>query len=177
MKLGLAVLRVVLGSLFVGHGAQKLFGWFGGHGLEGTGGFFESLGLRPGKRYAMAAGVTEAGGGLLIALGFLTPVGTTFISSAMVQAIRTVHAPKGPWATEGGWEYNAVVIAVVFALADVGPGEWSLDHALGTEMSGPLCALAALGAGVAGPALLVKPADQPPEQAAPAAPTAAGSPS
>jgi putative oxidoreductase len=180
MKLGLAALRVVLGSLFIGHGTQKLFGWFGGHGLEGTGGFFESIGLRPGKRHALAAGASEAVGGLLIATGFLTPAGSALITGAMAQAIQRVHGPKGPWMTEGGWEYNAVVIAAVFALADVGPGDWSLDHALGTEMSGPLWALAALGAGIAGPALLIERAGHEPQEpaaAAPDAPAAAASPS
>ena len=73
MKLGLTLLRVVIGALFFGHGTQKLFGWFGGHGIEGTAGFFESLGLKPGRRHATAAGAAEAGGGALVALGFLTP--------------------------------------------------------------------------------------------------------
>jgi putative oxidoreductase len=158
MKLGLAVLRAVVGLLFVGHGTQKLFGWFGGQGLEGTAGAFESMGLRPGRRYAMAAGASEAVGGALTALGFLTPVGSALIIGSMAQAIRTVHGPKGPWAAEGGWEYNAVIMTAAFAIADEGPGEWSLDSALGTELSGPLCALAALAAGVAGPLVLVRPA-------------------
>lgn len=176
MKLGLSLIRAVVGLLFVGHGTQKLFGWFGGHGLEGTAGFFESIGLRPGKRQAVAAGVSEALGGALIAAGFLTPVGSALIIGVMTQAIRTVHAPKGPWVSEGGWEYNAVLIAATFALADVGPGDWSLDHALGTELSGPVWALATLGAGVGGPLLLVKPASQAPADSAPGVPAAEGSP-
>jgi putative oxidoreductase len=160
MKLGLAIVRLVVGSLLFGHGTQKLFGWFGGHGLEGTAGFFEKIGLRPGKRHATVAGASEAAGGVLIATGFLTPVGSALITGVMTQAIKTVHGPKGPWVTQGGWEYNAVLIAAVTAVADVGPGDWSLDHLLGTEFSGPFWALLALGAGVAGPALLVKPAAQ-----------------
>jgi putative oxidoreductase len=110
-----------------------------------------------------------------MALGFLTPVGSALIIGAMAQAIRTVHGPKGPWAAEGGWEYNAVIMAVAFAVADVGPGEWSVDNALGTELSGPLCAIAALGAGLAGPAVLVRPAGDAPAEAASTAPAAEGS--
>src|SRR6185436_5280072 len=110
------------GPLYVGHGAQKLFGSFGGHGPEGTGQFFESLGLRPGKRHAVAAGVAETAGGALLTAGALTPVATTLISSTMVTAIRKVHADNGPWSTQGGWEYNAVLIAALTWLAEQGPG-------------------------------------------------------
>lgn len=156
MKLGLAALRLVVGGLFFGHGAQKLFGWFGGHGLDGTGQFFESLGLTPGRRHATLAGASEAGGGALIAAGLLTPLGAAALIGVMSQAIRTVHGPKGPWVSDGGYEYNLVLIAVVFALADVGPGGLSLDRALGIDRSGPLTALAALGAGLTGPALLTR---------------------
>jgi putative oxidoreductase len=160
MKLGLAVVRAVVGLLFFGHGAQKLFGWFGGHGLEGTAGFFDQIGLKPGKRTALAAGAGEAGGGALLALGFLTPLAAASIIGVMSQAVRTVHGPKGPWNQDGGWEYNAVLMAAAFAVADAGPGEWSLDHALGLNLKGPVWALAALGAGVAGPSLLARGAAQ-----------------
>jgi putative oxidoreductase len=156
MKLGLAVVRVVVGLLFFGHGAQKLFGWFGGHGLEGTAGFFDQIGLKPGKRTALAAGAGETGGGALLALGFLTPLAAASIIGVMTQAVRTVHGSKGPWNQDGGWEYNAVLAAAAFAVADAGPGEWSLDHALGLKLKGPVWALAALGAGVAGPSLLAR---------------------
>src|SRR5919202_1418937 len=106
MELGLLVLRLVVGALFVGHGAQKLFGSFGGHGLDGTGGFFESLGLRPGRHMAAAAGLNELVGGTLIVLGLLAPLGALLIVATMVVAIATVHAAKGLWATDGGYEYN-----------------------------------------------------------------------
>ena len=175
MHLVLALLRVLVGGLFVGHGTQKLFGWFGGHGLDGTAGFFDSIGLKPGKRNAAAAGVAEAGGGALLALGLATPLAGVGITSAMVQAIRTVHGDKGPWVSDGGWEYNAVLIAAALAIVETGPGPISLDRALGTERSGTLWALAALGAGVAGPLLLVKqeaPAEQTPPDEAVAAPVA-----
>jgi putative oxidoreductase len=153
MKLGLAVLRAVLGLLFIGHGTQKLFGWFEGEGLSDTGGSFDEIGLQPGPQQATAAGVSETVGGALIATGFLMPVGCCLITGVMTTAIRKVHAGKGPWFTAGGWEYNAVVIATVFAITDVGPGDWSLDRRLGTEHSGPWWAATAVGVGAAAPTL------------------------
>src|SRR3954465_4863359 len=110
MDLGRTALRFVIGPLFVGHGTQKLFGWFGGHGPDGTGGFFESLGLRPGKRHAIAAGAAEAGGGGLPPTGLAPPVAGAALTGTMTTAIRHVHAEKGPWSTNGGWEYNGVII-------------------------------------------------------------------
>ena len=166
MKLFVLLARVLLGGLFIGHGTQKLFGWFGGHGLEGTSGFFEKLGLRPGRRAAMAAGASETAGGTLLALGLLTPVAQALITGTMVQAIRSVHWPKGIWATNGGWEYNALIIASTFAITDVGPGDWSLDRALGLRLSGPTWALAALAAGAIGPSLVVPPQPEEPEEPA-----------
>src|SRR5919198_1078848 len=150
MELGLLVLRVVVGLLFVGHGAQKLFGWYGGHGLSGTGQFFESMGFPNGKRQAFLAGLFEAGGGLLIALGLVTPIGAAALISVMTVAVIRVHFAKGPWNTEGGYEYNAVLVAVVFALSGVGAGDWSLDNAFGISMHGTAWALGALGAGILG---------------------------
>src|SRR5215210_1452626 len=116
MDLGRTALRFVVGPLFVGHGTQKLFGWFGGHGLEGTGGAFESMGLRPGRRHATLAGTAEALGGALLTLGLLTPVASGLITGTMVTAIRRVHAKNGPWTTNGGYEYNAALIAAVTAI-------------------------------------------------------------
>ncbi len=156
MKLGRALVRVVVGSLFVGHGAQKLFGWFGGGGLEGTGQFFESAGLRPGRRNALAAGTAEAGGGVLLALGLLMPLGAAALSGVMSTAIWTVHKDKGPWATGGGYEYPLVLLAVLFALTELGPGEWSLDQAHDRDLSGPAWALGELSAGVGGAALAIR---------------------
>lgn len=150
MNLALLVLRVVVGGLFVGHGAQKLFGSFGGHGPEGTGGFFESLGLKPGKPLALAAGASEFFGGILVALGLLTPVGALVITSTMVVAIITVHWSKGIWSTDGGYEFNLLIVAVVFALSGIGAGHWSLDHALGLNASGTGWALGELALAVAG---------------------------
>jgi putative oxidoreductase len=129
MALGLFVLRVIIGALFVGHGAQKLGGKFGGHGLDGTSRMFESLGLRPGRTQAIAAGIAEVAGGALLMLGLVVPLAACLLSGVMLMAIWKVHAAKGPWVTDGGFEYNLVLLAAVFALAAVGAGTWSLDHA------------------------------------------------
>jgi putative oxidoreductase len=155
MKFGLSLLRLIVGGLFFGHGMQKLTGAFGGGGLEKTGQAFESLGLRPGKTHALAAGVAEAGGGALIAAGAATPLGATVLSATMATAIRTVHGPKGPWASDGGYEYNLVLMAIVFALTDVGPGNWSVDAARGRTRWGVPWAIAQLGAGLIGSAAAV----------------------
>lgn len=152
MKIGMAVLRLVVGLLFVGHGMQKLAGWFGGGGIEGTAAGFESMGLKPGKDNAVAAGASEAGGGALLAAGLATPLATTMISGAMASAFYHVHKPNGPWVTKGGWEYNAVLVAAVFAVAAAGPGKLSLDHALGIERKGAGVALGAVGLGALGSA-------------------------
>jgi putative oxidoreductase len=173
MKIGRLLLRLTVGGFFIGHGTQKLFGWFGGHGLEATGGFFEQIGLRPGKRHATAAGIAEAGGGALLTVGLATPVAASLITATMLTAIHRVHLSKGPWAADGGYEYNVVLIAAALALAEVGPGKVSLDAALGTERSGPGWALAALAAGVAGAAgahLVASSAPEPEPRPAPAEP-------
>ncbi|MGZ4317964.1 MAG: DoxX family protein [Gaiellaceae bacterium] len=152
--------RTTIGLLFVGHGTQKLFGWFGGGGLDETGGFFEQLGLRPGRRYAQAAGAAEAGGGLLFALGAATPLGAAAVSGAMITAIKTVHLEKGIWVSAGGYEYNLVLLAAVFGLTENGPGRWSVDGALGRSRWGTRWALAALAAGAAGSAAVLRAAKQ-----------------
>ena len=153
MKLALTGLRVLVGLLFIGHGTQKLFGWFGGHGLEATGEAFDGMGLAPGKEKAALAGLSEAGGGALLAAGFATPLAAAAITGTMVQAIRTAHGDKGVWASDGGWEYNAVLIAIVLAVAEHGPGPISLDNAFGLKLHGPALALGALAAGLVGPSL------------------------
>jgi putative oxidoreductase len=148
MEVGLLVLRIVVGAFFIGHGCQKLLGWFGGHGLPATGGAFEGMGLRPGRAMAALAGLSEATGGLLLAAGFVTPLGAAMLIATMTLAIAMVHWPHGPWVAEGGWEYNAVLIAVAFAVTAVGPGRYSVDHALGWDLAGLDWALIALGVGV-----------------------------
>jgi putative oxidoreductase len=171
MKIGRLLLRLVVGGFFVGHGTQKLFGWFGGYGLDGTAGFFEQLGLRPGRRHAIAAGAAEAGGGALLVAGLATPAAASVLTATMLTAIHRVHLKNGPWSTNGGYEYNVVLIAAVLALAEVGPGDLSLDNALGTEREGPFWALAALvtGAiGALGAHLVAGPAPEAPESSEPA---------
>jgi putative oxidoreductase len=125
-------LRVVVGLLLFGHGAQKLLGWFGGHGPRGTAGFFGSLGFRREHALPMAvlAGASEAAG-LLFALGFLTPFAALAIASVMVVAVGTVHWRNGLWVTNGGYEFNLVLWTVAIAVAASGPGRFSLDGALG----------------------------------------------
>jgi len=159
MKLGKLVTRVVVGTLFIGHGTQKLFGWFDGPGPDQTGAYFESAGLRPGRRHALLAGAAEAGGGALLALGLFTPVAAAALSGVMITAIRTVHLEKGPWVTKGGYEYNLVLLAALLALADDGPGDASLDAALGTGASGPLVAIGQLAAGALGSQIAIAGSD------------------
>jgi putative oxidoreductase len=166
MNLGRLFLRGVVGPLFVGHGTQKLFGWFDGHGLDGTGGFFESLGLRPGKRHASAAGTAEAAGGVLLTLGALTPVATALITGTMITAIRKVHLSKGPWSSDGGYEFNLALVAALAALTETGPGRPSVDEALLPRFKGSGWALAAVGAGAAGSFLATERFSQPEPQPA-----------
>ncbi|RYP86852.1 DoxX family protein [Nocardioides guangzhouensis] len=149
MNLVRSLARVVVGLLFVGHGTQKLFGWFGGPGIEGTAGMMKALEMNPPRRNAVAAGVTEAGGGALLAVGLATPLACSALIGTMVTAIRKVHGPKGLWATEGGYEYNLVLIAGLLALAQRQPGDISLDAALGLNFSGFKWPLAALVVGAA----------------------------
>jgi putative oxidoreductase len=150
MNLALLVLHVVIGLLFFAHGAQKLFGWFGGFGIGGTAGFFDQIGLRPGRLHAWAAAVAETLGGLLLALGLFTPIGSALVIAVMVAAVITVHWEKGLFNTEGGYEFNLTLTSVAFALAGVGPGEWSLDNVVGIDWTGTGWALIALGAGIVG---------------------------
>jgi len=150
MKIGRLILRFIVGGYFFGHGTQKLFGWFGGYGPEGTGQFFESIGLRPGKRHALAAGAAEAGGGALLVAGAATPLAATVLTSTMLTAINRVHLKNGPWVSNQGYEYNLVLIAAVLALTETGPGSPSVDAAIGAKWHGPTWALRALVAGIVG---------------------------
>lgn len=127
INIGLLLIRLVIGILFIGHGAQKLFGWFGGYGLKGTGGWFESIGMRPGVTMALFAGLAEFIGGILFALGLLTPLAGIIIAATMVMAIVKVHGPNGLWATSNGYEYNLALLAVAIGVALIGPGKYALD--------------------------------------------------
>lgn len=147
MNVGRLAARVIIGGLFVGHGTQKLKGWFGGPGLEGTAGMMEALEMHPPRRNALAAGTTETVGGAMLAAGFATPLASAALIGTMITAIRKVHLPKGPWVMEGGYEYNLVLIAALLALAEEGPGDVSLDASLGIERTGLTWGLFALGLG------------------------------
>ncbi|MFE5320066.1 DoxX family protein [Paenibacillus sp. NPDC056579] len=127
MHFGLLIIRVVIGVLFIGHGAQKLFGLFGGYGPKGTGSWMESVGIRPGVAMAVFAGLMELAGGIMLTAGLLTPVAAALIAATMVGAIVKVHGPNGLWATANGYEYPLVIIASVAALAFTGAGAYSLD--------------------------------------------------
>ena len=155
MKLGRFVARSVIGTLFIGHGTQKLFGWFGGPGLEGTEQMMGALEMRPTRANALAAGVTETAGGALLVAGAATPLAASSLIGTMVTAIRKVHQPQGVWAAQGGWEYNAVLIAALVALIDAGPGELSVDAALGRDEWGPGWALGGLAVGAAASAAAI----------------------
>jgi putative oxidoreductase len=130
MDTGLLLARVVLGLLMAAHGAQKLLGWFGGHGLAGTGGFFESLGFRPGRFFAAAAGATEITGGLLVAAGLLGPLGPALIISTMIVAMVTVHWAHGVFTQNNGIELPLLYAVTAAALALTGYGAFSLDAVL-----------------------------------------------
>lgn len=148
--LALLVLRLVTGGLLAGHGAQKLFGSFGGHGLEGTGGWLESMGMRPGKNWAMAAGAAEFGGGALTALGLMNPIGPILMFGPMATATRLVHWDKPVWVSEGGAELPLTNLAIGTALLLSGPGAISLDRIFGVRVPwyASLLAMGAVAAGV-----------------------------
>lgn len=133
--LALLILRCVTGLLLAGHGAQKLFGWFGGPGLAGTAGWLESLGFRPGRPWALLAGGCEFFGGLLLALGLFSPLGSLLIAAAMFTAIAKVHWPK-LWVTQGGFELPLTYLMVAAAVGIAGPGAYALDSLWKTALPG-----------------------------------------
>ena len=150
MAIGLLILRLVVGLTLAAHGAQKLFGWFGGYGLAGTGGFLEQLGFFPGRRYALFVGLAELVGGLLLALGFATPLAATLIIGVMFVAIATVHLKHGFFNHNQGYEYNLTLAVVALSIAIIGAGAVSVDAALRLQDAGAVWGLAALLAGVVG---------------------------
>jgi putative oxidoreductase len=173
MKFGRLLARLFIGGLFIGHGTQKWFGWFGGPGIEKTSGMMESLGLAPGRANAHAASASETLGGLGIALGALTPASAAALIGSQVTAIRTVHFKNGFWSTSGGYEYNLTIIAALLLIVDGGPGPFSVDGALGIEETGAGVALAALAAGVLGSTVSLAAAKAAQQKAAAEAPTPA----
>jgi len=147
MSYGILLLRVVVGLAFVGHGTQKLFGWFGGYGPKGTGGFFTSQGYRAGVLMAVAAGLSEAGGGALLALGLATPLAAALLATVMINAIGSVTLKR---AFMLGSELEIAYLTIAVSLAAIGPGRFSIDRAIGWDgnISGVWWGIGALGAAV-----------------------------
>ncbi len=135
------------------HGAQKIFGWFGGHGLNGTGGFFEGLGFRPGVAFAAAAGLSELGGGILLMLGLFTPFGAAAVLAAMLVAL-SIHLKNGFFALVNGIELPFLYAVTALGVALTGAGAFSMDALFGLAfLSQPylvdgIVALAVIGAAV-----------------------------
>ncbi len=150
MGLATTALRIGLGGVMAGHGLQKLAGKFGGPGLDGVAAGFEQMGLKPGRPYATAAAVTETAGGAMLATGFLTPVGAAMVTGAMTVAIGKVHAKNGLWVTNGGAEYNLLLIAAAFAVTEHGASFPSIDGLISKRRKGLFWAVFELVAGVGG---------------------------
>ncbi|MET9427108.1 MULTISPECIES: DoxX family membrane protein [unclassified Streptomyces] len=154
--LGLFLLRVGTGSVLAAHGTQKLFGWFGGGGIAGTSKAMEAMGFRPGRQSAIAAGLGEAGGGTLLALGLATPAAGAIAAGAMAGAV-SVHAPAGFFNQSGGFEYPAFLGFTAAALGMAGAGRFSLDHATGHRFDQPWTLAAAfVGSALAAAAVIGK---------------------
>jgi putative oxidoreductase len=152
MDIGLLLVRLVVGTTLAAHGAQKLFGWFGGPGLSGAGAGFEALGFRPGRRHALTAGAVEIAGGLLLAIGLATPLAAAIVASVMIVAAVSAHLPRGFFAQDGGFEYNLVLGVAGLAPAFTGPGALSADAVLGWQVAGGEWGAVALAIAVVGAA-------------------------
>jgi putative oxidoreductase len=163
--------RAVLGGYLAAHGAQKLFGTFGGHGIEPTAAAFERLGLRPGRVTATAAGLAELGGGLLTVVGLASPVGPAAIAGTMAVA-GTTHRSGGPFAANRGYELPATNLAAALALAAAGPGKYSLDSLTGLRLPRVLTGIVAVGAVAGAAAHVVMLLRAAPPQPAPVTPEA-----
>lgn len=147
---GLLILRLAVGFTFFYHGTQKLFGWFGGYGLEKTAGFMESMGFFPGKRNAFLAGLTEGLGGLLLFLGLLTPIASIMTLSVMIVAAGAAHIKNGFNISKGGFEYNLILGLAGLCMAFTGPGHFSIDAVMGKNYSGIIFGIGALLIGTLG---------------------------
>lgn len=155
MSLGTTLLRITVGGLFAGHGLQKLTGQFNGPGIEGVTQMMHGLGLQPAKRNAVLVAATETAGGAAVALGALTPLAAAGLVGSMVTAVRTVHLKNGPWNSDGGYEYNAVLIAALGVIA-AGPGKLSFDAIIGRKSWGFAGTLFALVGGFAASAAILE---------------------
>jgi len=136
--LGLLTLRLVVGLIMVAHGAQKLFGWWGGPGMKGWTGAMSRMRIRPAAAWAWISALAEVTGGLALALGLLYPLPSIAIAGSMIVAIALVHLPRGFWVSKGGYEFNLSLLGAVAALALTGPGSISLDALLGIRFPEPL---------------------------------------
>ncbi|MEV7520410.1 DoxX family membrane protein [Streptomyces sp. NPDC091371] len=152
--LGLLALRLAAGGVLIAHGTQKLFGWFGGGGIEGTAEAMEHMGFVPGRPSALAAGLGEAGGGALLALGLATPAAGAAAAGAMAGAV-SVHAPAGFFAQGGGFEYPAFLGSVAACLGVTGPGRFSLDHISGHRLDRPAVIVVAFALSAAAATVVV----------------------
>jgi putative oxidoreductase len=167
MSYGILFLRVVVGAVFFAHGAQKLFGWFGGPGRAGTAGFFGALGFRPPMLMALLAATAETSG-VVFALGLLTPFAALAMASVMVVAVGSVHWKNGFFAAGGGYEFNLALWAAAVAVAATGPGRFSFDRLIGWDgsLSGLWWGLGVLGVSVLGGLLVLGGREVQPEPAA-----------
>ena len=147
------------------HGVQKLFGWFGGHGLADTRGWLDTMGFKPARLHAAVVGLAEFGGGALLVLGLLTPLGAAAVAGVMFVAIATVHWRNGFFNTGGGFEFNLLIAATAIALAITGPGEISIDHLAGWTLAGVVWGLAALGTAAVAAGSVLAMRTRPPAQA------------
>ncbi|MDQ8703582.1 DoxX family membrane protein [Streptomyces sp. LHD-70] len=152
--LGLLAIRLGTGGVLVAHGTQKLFGWFGGGGIDGTAQGMEAMGFRPARPSAVAAGLGEAGGGALLALGAATPAAGAAAAGAMAGAV-AVHSRAGFFAMQGGYEYPAYLGFVAAGLGLSGPGRYSLDHVTRHRLDQPVTLVLAFAASAAAAAVVV----------------------
>lgn len=134
---GILILRLVIGLTIAAHGAQKVFGWWGGPGMKGWTGAMNHMRIRPATPWAWSSALAELLGGLGLALGFLNPLPSFAIAGSMLVAIALVHLPKGFFNSKGGFEFNLAILAAVAAVALIGPGAYSLDSALGIDLPEP----------------------------------------
>lgn len=156
MVIGLLLLRLTVGLTLAAHGTQKLFGWFDGPGLDGAGKGMEMLGFLPGRRHAFMAGLAEVGGGLLLALGFVTPVAASIVFAVMLVASVSAHRKQGFFITSGGYEYTLVLGVSGLSVAFTGPGMLSLDTLLGLHLEGTPWGAGAMLIGLVGGAIQLR---------------------
>jgi putative oxidoreductase len=155
LALGLLILRLAVGLIVAAHGAQKLFGWWGGSGMTGWTAAMTRMRIRPAVPWAWMSALAELVGGLMVAIGFLNPVGSFALAGSMLVAIALVHWPKGFWTTKGGYEFNLLIVAAAATVAIAGPGPYSLDSALGVRLPEPVILIVGTLATIAGVAVAV----------------------